>query len=65
MSEGAVAATTNVGTGIYGKGSYGRSQSLERLASGLSPHALPLSVLAVFDELDSPSLAAALAPGRR
>jgi hypothetical protein len=63
VNEGAVSATTNVGTGVYGKGAYGRSQSLERLASGVSAAGLPVAVLALFNELNSPRLAAQLGPG--
>ena len=63
VNDGAVSATTNVGTGVYGKGAYGRSQSLERLASGVSAAGLPVAVLALFNELNSPRLAAQLGPG--
>jgi hypothetical protein len=61
--EGAVSATTNVGTGVYGKGSYGRAQGLDRLAAGVSAAGLPVAVLALFNELNSPRLAAELGPG--
>ncbi len=63
VNEGAVSATTNVGTGVYGKGSYGRAQSLDRLASGVSAAGLPVAVLALFNELNSSKLAAQLGPG--
>lgn len=63
VNEGAVAATTNVGTGVYGKGSYGRAQGLDRLAAGVSAAGLPVAVLALFNELNSPRLAAQLGPG--
>jgi hypothetical protein len=61
--DGAVSASTNVGVGVYGKGAYGRSQSLDRLASGVSAAGLPVAVLALFNELNSPRLAAQLGPG--
>lgn len=61
--EGAIAATTNVGTGVYGKGTYGRAQSLDRLASGVSAAGLPVAVLALFNELNSARVAAQLGPG--
>jgi hypothetical protein len=48
---------------VYGKGAYGRSQSLDRLASGVSAAGLPVAVLALFNELNSPRLAAQLGPG--
>jgi hypothetical protein len=63
VNEGAVSANTNVGTGVYGKGSYGRAQALDRLASGVSPAGLPVAVLALFNELNSQRVAAQLGPG--
>lgn len=61
--EGAVSASTNVGVGVYAKGSYGRADSLDRLATGVSSTGLPVAVLALFNELNSPRMAAQLGPG--
>jgi hypothetical protein len=61
--DGAVSASTNVGVGVYGKGSYGRAQALDRLATGVSSAGLPVAVLALFNELNSPRMAAQLGPG--
>lgn len=63
VNEGAVAGTTNVGTGVYGKGSYGRAQSLDRLAAGVSGAGLPVAVLALFNELNGPQVSAQLGSG--
>jgi hypothetical protein len=61
--DGAVSASTNVGVGVYGKGSYGRAQALDRLGTGVSSAGLPVAVLALFNELNSPRMAAQLGPG--
>ncbi len=63
VNEGAVAATTQAGTGVFGKGSYGRSASLDRLPVGASRAGLPLDALARFNEMNSPTLTAQLGPG--
>jgi hypothetical protein len=63
VNEGAVVASTNAGKGAFGKGAYGRSASLERLAAGVSSAGLPVAVLALFKELDSPKVTAQLGPG--
>jgi hypothetical protein len=64
VNDGAVAASTNVGTGVYGKGSYGRAQALDRLASGVSRAGLPVAVLGLFNELNSPRMTAHLGSAR-
>lgn len=63
VNDGAVAASTSAGKGVFGKGSYGRSASLDRLAAGVSSAGLPVAVLALFNELNSPKLTAQLGPG--
>jgi hypothetical protein len=63
VNDGAVAATTNPGTGVYGKGAYGRAPGLDRLASGVSAAGLPVAVLALFNELNSARVSAQLGPG--
>jgi hypothetical protein len=63
VNEGAVVATTNAGKGAFGKGAYGRSASIERLAAGVSSAGLPVAVLALFNELNSPKVTAQLGPG--
>lgn len=63
VNEGTVVATTNAGKGAFGKGAYGRSASLDRLAAGVSSAGLPVAVLALFKELDSPKVSAQLGPG--
>jgi hypothetical protein len=60
VNEGVVTADTSMGTGDYGKGSYGRAQAFDRFASGVSAAGLPLAVLLRFDELNSPRVAAQL-----
>lgn len=62
VNEGAVAASTNVGKGVFGKGAYGRSAALDRLATGLSSAGLPVAVLALFHELNTSAVTAQLAP---
>ncbi len=62
VNEGAVVASTNVGKGVFGKGAFGRSAALDRLAAGLSSAGLPVAVLALFNEINSPKLTAQLAP---
>lgn len=64
VNEGAVNASTNAGKGVFGKGSYGRSASLDRLPAGVASAGLPVAVLALFNELGAPALTAQLAvPG--
>lgn len=63
VNDGAVAASTNAGKGVFGKGSYGRSASLDRLAAGVASAGLPVAVLALFHEINSPKLTAQLGPG--
>jgi hypothetical protein len=63
VNEGAVVATTNAGKGAFGKGAYGRSASIDRLAAGVSSAGLPVAVLALFNELNSPKVTAQLGPG--
>jgi hypothetical protein len=63
VNEGTVVATTNAGKGAFGKGAYGRSASLERLAAGVSGAGLPVAVLALFNEINSPKVSAQLGPG--
>lgn len=62
VNEGAVVASTNVGRGVFGKGSYGRAAALDRLAAGVSSAGLPVAVLALFNEMNSPKLTAQLGP---
>jgi hypothetical protein len=62
VNDGAVVASTNAGKGVFGKGAYGRSGALDRLAAGLSSAGLPVAVLALFNEINSPKVTAQLAP---
>jgi hypothetical protein len=63
VNEGAVVASTNAGKGAFGKGAYGRSASIDRLAAGVSSAGLPVAVLALFNEINSPKVTAQLGPG--
>lgn len=60
VNEGSVLASTNVGRGVFGKGAYGRSAALDRLAAGVSSAGLPVAVLALFNEINAPKVTAQL-----